>query len=110
LHADEINHLTLYGPEGQRERVRIRSNFRCNNGENLKIAACKGLGITFLPEFYIADEIRHGELLTLLPEYTFPSISAYAVYPSKRYLPEKTRALIDFLVENLNPINAPKLR
>jgi len=101
-HADELNFMNFYNTEGRRERVKIRSNFQCNNGENLMVGASEGLGITWLPDFYFTSEIEDGSLVRLLPDYKFPSISAYAVYPSKRYLPEKTRSLIDFLIQNLN--------
>jgi len=101
-HTDELNYMSFYDQQGNRERVRIKSNFRCNSGENLLIAASEGLGITRLPTFYFTSEIERGQLISLLPEYSYTSISAYAIYPSKRYLPEKTRTLINFLTENLN--------
>lgn len=90
-------------PSGNSLRIKTRGNFTSNNGETLKTAATGGLGIVGVPDFAIEDELEQGKLIELFPEFGTIPISAYAVYPSRRYLPEKTRSLIDFLRHKLNP-------
>jgi DNA-binding transcriptional LysR family regulator len=35
----------------------------------------------------------------ILPEYRMPDIDVFALYPSRRHLSAKIRAMVDFLVE-----------
>jgi len=41
--------------------------------------------------------VREGRLVELLPQYQFDSLGIYVVYPSRRQLPLKVRAMIDYL-------------
>ena len=92
----------FYNPQGEIIRIKTRGSLSCNNGEALKIASLQGLGISMMPDFALQPELEQGTLVRLLTAYQTQRISAYAVYPSRQYLPEKTRALIHFLITNLN--------
>lgn len=69
-----------------------------NNGDLLAAAASSGLGITLLPTFIIAPELRAGRLVRLLPGWEGAPIALSALWPSSRVLPLRVRTLIDFLV------------
>lgn len=69
-----------------------------NNGEMLSALALAGLGVCFEPDFIVADDVRAGRLVPLLPGYVAQPISINAAYPSRRHLSIKVRSLIDFLV------------
>jgi DNA-binding transcriptional LysR family regulator len=58
------------------------------------------LGITRLPEFMIADDIRAGALVPLLDEFSFPE-PIYAIYRSRRHLSPRIRTFIDFLADSM---------
>ncbi len=68
-------------------------------------AALMGLGPALLPLWLIADDLATGRLVDLLPEHdcaaTQFDTSAWMLYPSRAYLPAKTRVAIDFLRERL---------
>lgn len=100
---DQREYWFFTDSSGHSLRVKTRGNFASNNGETLKTAASGGLGIVGVPDFAMGDELERGELIELFPNFGTIPISAYAVYPSRRYLPEKTRSLIDFLRNKLNP-------
>lgn len=70
-----------------------------NNGDMILKAAEAGLGIAMLPTFICHEAIAQGRLLPILREYTPPPMALYALYPSRRHLPQRVRALIEFLVE-----------
>ncbi len=72
-----------------------------NNGEILRDAVLAGFGIAVLPDFEVVEHIERGELIRLLPDYHLQDFAVYAVYPSRQFLPEKTRALVEYLVKNL---------
>ncbi len=88
-------------PGGQMETVRVPVRLRANNGDMLLAATADGIGISVQPTFIAYRAIIEGRLRPLLPGYTLPAATAYAVYPSRRFVPRRVRALIDFLSERI---------
>jgi len=88
------------GVDGEHE-ITATGNFRTNSNEALRMAALAGHGIALLPAVIIADDLRAGNLMQLLPEFRTTEAVIQAVYPSSRLLPAKTRTFIDFLVSRL---------
>ncbi|WP_286828143.1 MULTISPECIES: LysR family transcriptional regulator [Kordiimonas] len=86
---------------GEESRVRIEGNYQVNNSEALHEALLQGLGIGRLPTFVAGPDIQSGKLVPILSDYEMPHKAIYAVFPEKRYLPEKVRVFIDFMVTNL---------
>ena len=72
-----------------------------NSPELLMRLATAGAGIAALPKFFADPALRSGELRSVLPEWSLPSITAWAVFPGRRLMPVKTRAFIDMLVATL---------
>lgn len=91
----------FYDQSGAERRVQVRGQFCANNGEVLRDAAIAGLGIVCLPDFEVKTALLNGTLVPILPDYTAQTATVYAVYPSRQFLPEKTRAMIDFLIHEL---------
>ena len=56
-----------------------------------------GVGIGALPESFVREDVRAGRLVRILPEWGFPVVPAWAVMPTRRYLPAKTRAFLAHL-------------
>lgn len=88
----------LQGPAGT-ETIRTRSIVRCNNGDTCRSITLAGGGISIQPSFMIAEDIREGRLVEILPQYRSLELGIYAVYPTRKHLPAKVRALINFLIE-----------
>jgi DNA-binding transcriptional LysR family regulator len=82
-----------------RVSVRIPPRHRANNGQVLASLAVQGLGIVYEPDFIVAQEIRAGQLVPLLPDYRPPRSPIAAVYPSRRHLSAKVRSFVEFLAE-----------
>lgn len=85
------------------ENISPNSKFIVNNSESLLQAVLQDIGIALLPCFIAAPYLQNGSLVPLLTEYSLPQHAIYAVYPNRSYLPHKTRVMIDFLFEQLNP-------
>ncbi len=81
------------------ERVSIDGVFCSNNGEVLRDAAVKGLGIAMLPTFIVAQELERGELQIILPEYQPSELTLCVIYPVNRHLSTKVRLFTQFLQE-----------
>jgi DNA-binding transcriptional LysR family regulator len=62
-------------------------------------AALSGLGIAGLPSFVIEDALMENALERVLPEWRLFSLTLWAAMPSRKHLPARTRAFIDFLVQ-----------
>ena len=56
-----------------------------------------GAGITAVPDYFALPWVRQGGLRRILPTWSLPSHTAWAVFPGRRLMPAKTRAFIDML-------------
>lgn len=84
---------------GQSHRFKPTASLVASSGDYLCNAAAHGQGIILLPTFIVAETMRSGKLQSILTDYEWPGVGAYAVYPRTRHLSYKVRALIDFLSE-----------
>jgi DNA-binding transcriptional LysR family regulator len=91
--------LRLIDSKGKEQAVRTRPRMVANNGDFLRDLAVSGHGIILTPSFIAWQAIAAGGLVPVLPKYRTPQHSAYAVYPPTRYLSQRVRSFIDFLVE-----------
>lgn len=90
------NEWHFTGPSGP-ESVRTRSTVRCNNGDTCRSITVGGGGISLQPSFMVSEDLRTGLLVELLPEYRSIELGVYIVYPTRKHLAPKVRALINFL-------------
>jgi DNA-binding transcriptional LysR family regulator len=86
------------GPDGP-VSVRVSGRFRTDNGDAQRAAMLSGLGIAIMPGWLINDALRSGEVKSLLRAWQPARVPVNAVYPSRRYLAPRTRAVIDFLID-----------
>jgi DNA-binding transcriptional LysR family regulator len=99
LHYGQLaveNQWTLIGSDGE-HTFSINGTMCSNNGEVLRDAAVRGLGITLLPRFIVEPELQQGTLQIVLPDYHPTELSIYVIYPVNRHLSTKIRLLVDFL-------------
>jgi DNA-binding transcriptional LysR family regulator len=90
---------TFRDAAGRERAVRVAGSLNSNNGDLLVAAAAQGAGITLEPDFIVGPELKKGGLVRVLESFEAPVSPIYAVYPSRRYLPAKVRAFVDFLAE-----------
>lgn len=62
---------------------------------NLCLAA---YGIAQVMEIGVSRLLMEGKLIDLFPDWQDERFPVYAIFPSRRYLPAKSRAFLDFLV------------
>ncbi len=85
--------------KGREARVQAQPIMKANNGDFLRDMAIAGHGIVLAPTFIAWRALASGELVPVLPDHRPASLNAWAVYPRSRFLSQRTRAFIDFLVE-----------
>ena len=81
-----------------RQGIPAHPRIHANNGDTCRAAALDHQGIILQPDFLVGDDLRQGTLVEVLPDYASLTIGIHAVYPSRKYLPIKTRRMVDFLV------------
>lgn len=82
---------------GGLHQVTIHPRLHANSGDTCRAAALADQGVIFQPAFLVGDDIRQGRLMRLLPDLHGPRIAIHAIYPSRKHLPGKVRAMVDFL-------------
>jgi len=80
-----------------RPSLAVSGSFRSNTAEMLRAAALDGIGIAVLPSWVVAEPLRAGVLRRVLPVWTPPTSTIYAVYPGNRLMAMKVRAFVDHL-------------
>jgi DNA-binding transcriptional LysR family regulator len=90
--------------------VEVKGPVRTRNSEGIREAVLSGLGIGYVPIWHLTDEIETGRLVVLLDGYEPKPEPIHAVYPSRRLVPQKTRAMIDFLEQRfaMDPKLSPR--
>lgn len=81
--------------------VPITGKLLISNALALRAAAVAGLGPCLLADWLIQEDLEAGRLIDLFPDYDCTATSfdtaAWLLYPSRSYLPGRTRAMVDFL-------------
>lgn len=92
--------LSLEGPDG-RHRVAFRTVMLSENETILQLAALRGMGLVFLPQWMVEPDIEAGRLEIVLLEALDFTNTLHAVYPSRKYLSAKVRTFIDLMTARL---------
>lgn len=88
--------------------VEIPINGQCliTNSQVIKQCAISGMGLALLPDWLITDEINSGALISLFNNYEVTATDfdsgVYLLYPSREYVPLKTRVFIEHLIESIH--------
>jgi DNA-binding transcriptional LysR family regulator len=78
--------------------IHVNGPVRVNSPLSARDAAMAGLGIALLPGYLADPMIKAGKLVRILDGYVQTGSTLQAVYPHRRHLAGKVRALIDHLV------------
>lgn len=100
LLGTDASRWTFDGPDG-RHTVAVQGRLRADNSLLLIGALRRGLGVGLIPEPMMQRELAAGELESALTDYAVEPRTLFAVFPSREHLPERVRALVNFLKERL---------
>ena len=100
VNSESASRWRFSGPDGEHE-IAVSGNLRSNSIEGLRSAVLAGMGASLLPAIIIADDLKSGALVQLLPRYTTNEVVVQAVYPPGRHVSAKVRTFLDFLAERL---------
>ncbi len=77
------------------------SRFDSNNGQALREAALKGLGLILMPRVLLADNLKHGTLVEVLHDFHPSPRPVNAVYPRERQTTPRLASFVDYLIKHL---------
>lgn len=66
--------------------------------DTMYAGALAGLGVAPLPSYVVEDALLENALERVLPEWYLLTTTIYAAMPTRKYVPARTRAFIDFLI------------
>ena len=86
------------GPRGPLT-IGVTGRIHASSGRVLVDAAVAGLGIVYLFDPYVRQQIASGALEPVLAEHSLDPVPIYALYPQRNLVPPKVRVFVDYVVE-----------
>jgi len=102
----QVSTWRFHDAEGRLVEVTLPSRLRCDSAEVLLEAAIGGMGLARLPAWLAADALAAGTLVRVFEEPRPFGFELHVIRSRSRYLPFKTRVVIDWLAEHLPPLLA----
>ena len=81
----------------------LPARLAANSPDLLARIACAGAGIAASSDLFARAGVEKGELVRVLPEWSLPIVTGWAVFPGRRLMPAKTRAFLDMMEESCCP-------
>jgi DNA-binding transcriptional LysR family regulator len=106
--ADDWNSLH-FRKGSESVKVEVDGIINANDGQLICKAARDGLGILAQPTYIIQEDLDAGRLVRVLDDWDLPRLTMNIAYPSRTFVPARTRLFIDFLVEQFRVNNYEEL-
>jgi DNA-binding transcriptional LysR family regulator len=103
-----VDTWVLSGPRGK-VQVPVRGIERHRSATGLVHFIAAGVGVAPLPSLFFDDPGFRDVLVPVLPDHCLWEGTVYLVYVSRKYVPLKLRAFIDFLVEYVSTFPPERL-
>ncbi|MEZ4434213.1 MAG: LysR family transcriptional regulator [bacterium] len=96
--------------DGTEQPVRVDGPLLSDNGDALLTAARAGLGLAFVPDFFVCGDLQRGALVAVLDDWTRGRMPISALYPPSRHPSAKVRLFVEHLDAALqkDPWGAPE--
>lgn len=86
--------------------VRVDPAITASNAMVVREAALAGAGYSLLADWMVADDLAKGRLVEALPDWQVSgpreASDVWIVYPSRRLIPQRTRAFADYLADEID--------
>ncbi len=69
--------------------------------ELLLRAALDGVGVAVMARLLVEPYLSSGALVHVLPDWMFSRYTVYAALPTRRMVPARTKAFLDFITEQV---------
>ncbi len=96
--------------EGEKSQIPFRVVLRYRSMDGVANAVAAGIGIAPVPAVLLEDPAFREVLTPILPDHPLQQATLYVVYASRKFVPQKLRTFVDFIVESLSPLSEQKTR
>jgi DNA-binding transcriptional LysR family regulator len=89
--------------------VTVSPRLMTDSFDALRAAALAGIGIAYMPEFVVQEDLESGALERVLPEFEIAPGIVHVVFPTRRGMVPAVRAFIDALAEGFRHCPGPSI-
>ncbi|MGO9359424.1 MAG: LysR substrate-binding domain-containing protein [Xanthobacteraceae bacterium] len=100
------SNLWEFGAAEGTQSIRIAGGFSANDTSAVHLAARSGCGIALLPMIEVFDDLRRGDLVRILSDFSLQGVPISIVYPSRRHLAPRTRLVMEFILEGIKQLRS----
>lgn len=101
----DLNWL-LKDKQGEVHETPVHGKYLITNSQAIRQSVKAGLGLAMLPDWLIKEDLQSGSLVSIFDDYEVTATdfesAIWMLYPSREYLPLKTRIFMDHLQESFN--------
>ena len=87
--------------KGEPSIVKLQARMITMTNDSAVTAAVSGFGLTRLLSYQVADQLRDGQLKTMLTEFEPAALPVHLVHREGRHASHKARAFLDLAIERL---------
>ncbi|MGH1543303.1 MAG: LysR family transcriptional regulator [Arenicella sp.] len=108
LHDIQQHQCLVYNDENtvsqwhfETETLVLDNTTATNNAEIMICAASQGMGLVFVPEVIVQQELKRKDLVRVLPTISSGQFKTCAYFLKADFVPQKVRLFLDFLITEL---------
>jgi len=87
----------LHDPAGHAHKISFKSRIEVDNVEAMCALTRHGLGLSTPPNYLIEEDLKSGQLIEVLPNWSPAAMEVYAVWPQNTVRRKLTSLLLDHL-------------
>ena len=102
LRKSDQNLVTWVFEKNQQQlEIAVNGSLIVNNVDLLKKALYEGVGVGYMLEDYVHEDIQQGKLIPLLTDWSVPTHHYYLYYANRHQLPVPLKLFIQFMRDDL---------
>jgi DNA-binding transcriptional LysR family regulator len=82
--------------------VTVNGRLRVSAGEGIREGVLAGLGLAIGSEWLFAPELKSGAVISVLDDWSLPTVDLWAVFPTGRQASAKARAFASFVESQIS--------
>ncbi|MBI3523085.1 MAG: LysR family transcriptional regulator [Betaproteobacteria bacterium] len=95
--------LWRFSSKGREQSVRVSPALASNDGGVIKQWALMGKGVMVRSEWDVAEEVRNGKLVRLMPGWLLPAADVVALVPQRKGKSARVEAFLQFIALQFKP-------
>ena len=100
IHTGRDNTTPVVSLNQPNKKIRIKPSISANNIEFMKTCTLKGYGIAQFHDYAIANEVKNGKLIEVLPGSLKPAEPLYLYYQKHNCVQPKVKQLVNLFLES----------